>query len=391
MNTLAFRCTLAGLAVTLAVSGCASHGSYGDARPLTQVASSPTQWTGVAVSKSGRVFVNSPNWHEGHTWSVAEIQPDGTLKPYPNEAWNRYDPRLRSLPLNVFVCVQSVHIDRADRLWILDPGAPQLQGPVAGGPKLVRVDLGTNTVAENLPFGEVIAPKGSYLNDIRVDTTHEFAYITDSGLGGIIVVDLKQNQVWRRLDKHPSVLAEPIVPIVEGRELRFSGGDAKGQVPQIHSDGLALSPDGSYLYWQALTGRTLYRIRTEVLRDRTLSETQVAAAVEKVGTTVVTDGMEMDTSGILYFTALEKDAVTYVAPPDIEAAAKATAANPFAPAAVHVQTLVQDPRIAWPDSFALGGGKDLYFTTAQIHRTAWFTSAMPQTPYLIFKTTRPGR
>ncbi|MFN9971824.1 MAG: L-dopachrome tautomerase-related protein, partial [Phycisphaerae bacterium] len=327
------------------------------------------QWTGVAVSKSGRVFVNSPNWHEGHTWSVAEVQPDGTLKPYPDESWNRYDPRLRSLPINVFVCVQSVHVDRADRLWILDPGAPQLQGPVAGGPKLVRVDLATNAVVENLPFGEVVAPKVSYLNDIRVDTRRDFAYLTDSGLGGIVVVDLKHDQAWRRLDKHPSVLAERIVPMVEGRELRFGGGDAKGQVPQIHSDGLALSPDGSYLYWQALTGRTLYRIRTEVLRDRSLSETQVAAAVEKVGTTVVTDGMEMDANGILYFTALEKDAIMYVAPPDIEAAAKATAASAAAPATVNVQTLVQDPRIAWPDSFALGKGKDLYFTTAQIHRT----------------------
>jgi sugar lactone lactonase YvrE len=128
-----------------------------------------------------------------------------------------------------------------------------------------------------------------------------------------------------------------------------------------------------------------------VLRDRSLSETQVAAAVEKVGTTVVTDGMEMDANGILYFTALEKDAIMYVAPPDIEAAAKATAASAAAPATVNVQTLVQDPRIAWPDSFALGKGKDLYFTTAQIHRTAWFNGTMPQTPYLVFKTTRPGR
>ena len=41
--------------------------------------------------------------------------------------------------------------------------------------------------------------------------------------------------------------------------------------------------------------------------------------------------------------------------------------------------------------FALGSGKDLYFSTAQIHRTAWFTGTMPQSPYLILKTTRPGR
>ena len=391
MNTSAFCLTLVGLLASL--SGCSSVGSRDVERPLTQVASSPIQWTGVAVSRSGRIFVNSPNWHEGHTWSVAELRPDGTLKPYPDEISNSFDPRLRSIPVNHFVCVQSVHVDAKDRLWTVDAGSPGLRGVIAGGAKLFAWNLKSGDAEWMMLFNETVAPKQSYLNDIRVDTRRDFAYLTDSGMGGIVIVDLKNEQAWRRLDGHPSVLAEPIVPVVEGRELRFGGGDAKGQVPQIHSDGIALSPDGSYLYWQALTGRTLYRIRTEVLRDRSLSDTQVAAAVEKVGTTVVTDGMEMDEHGVLFFTALERDAIMYVAPPDIEAAAKATAANPEAPAAVNVQTLVQDPRIAWPDSFALGRGKDLYFSTAQIHRTAWFTEngAMPQTPYLILKTTRPGR
>jgi sugar lactone lactonase YvrE len=389
MNTSALPVALAGILTTF--FGCAAVGWRDAERPLTQVASSPTQWTGVAVSQSGRVFVNSPNWHEGHTWSVAELQPDGTLVPFPDETSNRFDPRLRSIPVNHFVCVQSVHVDAKDRLWTLDAGSPGLRGVIAGGAKLFAWDINTRDSVRMTLFSDTVAPKQSYLNDIRVDTKREFAYITDSGLGGIVVVDIAGEKAWRRLDGHPSVLAEPTVPVVEGRELRFGGGDAKGQVPQIHSDGIALSPDGSYLYWQALTGRTLYRIRTEVLRDRGLNESQVAAAVEKVGTTVVTDGMEMDANGILYFTALEKDAIMCIAPPDIEAAAKATAANPAAPAAVNVQTLVQDARIAWPDSFALGAGKDLYFTTAQIHRSAWFTGAMPQTPYLIFKTTRPGR
>jgi sugar lactone lactonase YvrE len=391
MNTIALHVTLVGLLATL--SGCVSPGSRDAARPLTQVASSPIQWTGVAVSKSGRVFVNSPNWHEGHTWSVAEYKPDGSLVPFPDEISNRFDPMLRSIPINHLVCVQSVHFDAKGRLWTLDAGSPGLRGVIAGGAKLFAWDIDTRDAEWMMLFDYPVVYKQSYFNDIRVDTAREFAYITDSGAGGIVVVDVKGNAAWRRLDKHPSVLAESIVPIVEGNELRFGGGDAKGQVPQIHSDGLALSPDASYLYWQALTGRTLYRIRTEVLRDRSLSESQVAAAVEKVGTTVVTDGMEMDQNGILYFTALEKDAIMYVAPPDIEAAAKATAANPASPAAVNVQTLVQDPRIAWPDSFALGAGKDLYFTTAQIHRTAWFTEGgtMPTTPYLVFKTTRPGR
>ena len=59
---------------------------------------------GVAVSQSGRVFVNFPNWSEHHGISVAEIV-DGKLVPFPNEEWNQ-----AGTPNNHFVCVQSVYV-----------------------------------------------------------------------------------------------------------------------------------------------------------------------------------------------------------------------------------------------------------------------------------------
>jgi sugar lactone lactonase YvrE len=329
--------------------------------------SEKVQWTGIAVSRTGRVFVNSPHWHEGHGWSVAEILPDGALKPFPDAVTNQW--RAGDDVSSKFVCVQSVFVDDQDRLWVLDPGNPKFQGVIPGAAKLVRFDLAApKSAAWSLAFSEQVAPKDSYLNDVRVDTSRQFAYVSDSGRGGVVVIDLRSGQSWRRLDGHPSVLAEPIVPTIEGRELRWGGGDNAGQVPQVHSDGIALSPDGDYLYYQALTARTLYRIPTSVLRDRTASAEQVAVAVENLGSSVMTDGMIMDARGTIYFSALEKDAIVTRSPD-----------GSFA-------TLVQDPRIAWPDSFAIGPNSTLYFTTAQIHRTAWFNtkSAMQTEPYLVF-------
>src|SRR5712691_8624233 len=59
---------------------------------LQQAASFPTQQvTGVAVSKSGRIFVNFPDWSDGHTISVAEMV-NGQPEPFPNEDWNRPGP-----------------------------------------------------------------------------------------------------------------------------------------------------------------------------------------------------------------------------------------------------------------------------------------------------------
>ena len=131
---------------------------------LQEVASFPDQQvTGVGVSrKSGRVFVNFPNWSDQHSISVAEIV-NGQPKPFPNEEWNK-----PGIAASHFVCVQSVVVDDQDNLWVLDPAAPKMQEIVKGGPKLVKIDLQANQVAQTITFGEDIATAKSYLNDVRI-------------------------------------------------------------------------------------------------------------------------------------------------------------------------------------------------------------------------------
>jgi hypothetical protein len=187
---------------------------------LQPVASFPTQQvTGVAVSKSGRIFVNFPDWSDGHTISVAEIV-NGQPQPFPNEEWNR-----PGTPKDHFVCVQSVYVDESDSLWILDPAAPRMKEIVKGGPKLVKVDLVKNAVVQTIPFGEGVAPKKSYLNDVRVDIKTQTAFITDSGLGAIVIVDLRTGKARRLLEGDHSTQAEKDFKLqVNGRELLAEDG-----------------------------------------------------------------------------------------------------------------------------------------------------------------------
>src|SRR5438046_809261 len=168
------------------------------AAQLQEVARFPNQQvTGVGVSqKSGRVFVNFPYWSDDHFLSVAEII-NGQSRAFPDEEWNK-----PGTPDSHFVCVQSVVVDDQDNLWILDPAAPKMQEIVKGGPKLVKVDLGTNKVVQTIPFGEDVAPSKSYLNDVRIDTAGEKAFITESAKGAIIVVDLKTGKARSLLDGH---------------------------------------------------------------------------------------------------------------------------------------------------------------------------------------------
>lgn len=323
---------------------------------LIEVAHANRQWTGVAVSPDERIFVNYPRWSDDVPVSVVEIMKNGTERPYPNAEINYW--RSGDSPQEHFVCVQSVVADEAGNLWVLDPANPKFQGVVKGGPKLIEIDLKTDTVLKTYSFDSNTAPDNSYLNDVRIDFTSGIAYITDSGLGAILVVDLKTGKSRRLLEKHHSTRSEDIVLTIEGH--RWFRPD--GSIFSIHSDGIALTPDKHYLYYQSLTSRSLYRIATKWLRDEEISQSQLADKVEFVAKSGVADGLEFDKKGNLYISSLEYNAIRRLTPENI------------------LEIVVQDDRISWPDSFAISKDGTLYFTTSQIHLGNKVTS-----PYRLFK------
>ncbi|SNB47879.1 SMP-30/gluconolactonase/LRE family protein [Geobacter sp. DSM 9736] len=331
---------------------------------LFEVAGFDDQVTGVAVSRKGRIFVNFPRWGKDPRYSVAELLPDRTLRPYPDANWNRWDGKANDAAGH-FVCVQSVFVDREDNLWILDPASPSFKGVVPGGAKLLKVNLAHDRVERVYPFDSSAAPSAGYLNDVRIDPAGKFAYITESGTGAIVVLDLKTGESRRLLDGHPSTRAEPgVVPVIDGREWR----DEKGKVPQVHADGIALDAKGEYLYYHALTGRTLYRIKTAFLNDPTLSPEELERRVERLAETGPVDGMEM-WRDVLYFTALEENAVKNLRPDG------------------SVATVVREPLVQWPDSLAVGPDNYLYVTASQIHRSPRFNKGVDrhEPPYRLFR------
>jgi sugar lactone lactonase YvrE len=351
---------LAMSAAATALSGCAQtqHAATASGTEPTVIAESPDrQWTGVAwIGSSGEVIVNYPRWTDEYTNAVERIRfaEDGSVRrmAWPDKAMNLVDdPQDLSASerREKLISVQAVHTDRQGRIWILDTGNPGFQGVLDDAPKLIMVNPSTGRVERTYAFDSDIAKESTYLNDVRIDTRHQRAYITDSGIGGLIVVDLDTAESRRVLDDHPSTLADPdFTPVIGGRAFV---DPTSGQPPQIHADGIALSPDGRHLYWQALTARTLYRLPTRVLADMTLDDSQIAAEIEDLGRTVMTDGMAFDGRGNLYFCALEHDAVMYRTPTG------------------EIRTLWSSPKLAWPDTFSYDAVRDvLYVTTAQIHR-----------------------
>ncbi len=361
------RRSLAALLAAAAVTRANAQSASAPTGTLTQVATFEQQVTGVAVSPKGRIFVNFPRWEQDVAVSVAEVMPDGSLRPYPNADWNAWRNAKPLSNGDHFVCVQSVTVDPQGFLWIVDAAAPGNEFNLDGGPKLVRVDLGTDKVVQVIRFGWDTVPQGSYLNDVRVSPDGRWAYLTDSGVrGALLVVDLRTGKPRRVLDGHPSTQVEPgVIVHTDGQELRRPDG----REVKFSADGIALDPSGRFLYWQALTGRTLHRLPTSALTNLALPPARLAAAIETVGTTGVADGLWMDKRGTLWVTSPEDDALKARSPDGI------------------MRTVVQDKRLRWPDSLAEGPDGAIYVTSSQIQDMAqWHEKGSTRTqPYALWK------
>jgi sugar lactone lactonase YvrE len=354
--------------------------------------------TGVTVSHDGRIFVNFPRWGDDVPFTVAELK-DGNPVAFPSAEFNQYDPNHVAERL---VSVQSVVVDPANRLWILDTGSLHLGPAVPGGPKLVGVDLKTNQVFKTISFPSDVALPTTYLNDVRFDLRKGaggIAYITDSGAegpNGIVVADLESGRSWRRLTGHPSVKATPqFAPRIEGDPLvmqplmnRPVPGTATYMT--MGSDGIALSADGTRLFYTPLASHHLYSVSTDALVNEQTPDADVQKTIVDHGDRgYASDGLACDSSGRLYLTDYEHNAI-HRRPTDstgMVTSNREGRANGVGAGRVVDEVIAQDSRMIWPDTMSVAADGYLYFTANQLDRQKQFNEGkdLRQKPYYLFR------
>lgn len=349
---------MVGVLLTMLVSGTvnAQHdpkleefASFGKSQPI-----------GVSVSENNRVFVSFPR-KEPYSFGLTEIV-NGERIAFPDDDWNTGKDVGKS-----FVNVQDIYVDVNEQLWVLD-SKPASSGSIFGDTgdtdsqgqfKLVQIDLAKNAVRNIYEFDD-LDKTTSGLNDVRVDTDKELAYLSDPGQSAIIILDLKTGTTRKVLEQSTFTQADQSVVLTyQGRDM----ADSEGKPFRSNVNGIALTKDNSWLYFKPINDSSLYRIHTQFLSDEKLTEKDLQQKVEDMGEVGVTHGLVADVNGNIYLTTSMDYSIKRLTPSG------------------ELQTIVRDPRIIWPDSLGIGEDGFLYFSCAQLQLLAQWNQGRNRLQY----------
>ena len=318
---------------------------YGGGQPYTDLSTSPVMAESaleevlsyrlpignVAVSRSGRVFYTVHPEARPKGNKLLEFV-DGASVPFPDGASQG----------KLFDTVLGVVIDRFDRLWTIDHGNHGLHTA-----RLLAFDINTGELLHDQAFDREIAPRGSFLQDIQVSTDGRTVVIADASFWrkrpALIVYDIGTATAKRILESHPSVSAENYLIRNRNRTMSFMGGifSLRGGV-----DGIALGDQ--WLYFGALSGSSLYRVRLDDIRDSSIPNTQIAARVERVSDKPLSDGFSIDNDGRVYITDVEHNAIFRL------------------DQGSQLRTLLRSDRVRWPDALSFGPDGWLYIADSAL-------------------------
>lgn len=316
----------------------------------------------IAVGADGRVFLTlHPDGRP--PMQVVELE-GGRPIPFPDEEYQRESDRVP-----YFQSILALRIDRQGRLWVLD-----FAHFGRGQPRLLAFDLASRRLVHEYAFPSAVAGLGSMLNDFQVDAEGRYVYIAETSpvlqQPAILVYDSVEKTSRRVLDGHASVKAEKLVIDVGPRRMMLPGGF----LPlRIAVDSIALSRDGQWLYYGAVSGSRLYRVRTRDLVDASLASAALEERVEAFADKTLSDGITTDDDGNVYLSDMEHSAIHRVAPDG------------------SLRTLVADERLRWPDGFSFGPDGWLYVTCSALQDVLFRSDedVRRHAPYQVWRL-RPG-
>lgn len=338
---------------------------------LEAIHESQTAPTGFAVDSKLNFYLAYPRNAGIVATNVAIARNFTAEEPWPNTAIQNC--ALGQDASTCFINVQNLVLDPLDTgvMWVVDSGIPfGMSAPLVGGAKIMSFDISTRAVLKTYPIPKSLLYGNLNLNDVRINATSGFAFMTEIGSGSsLLALNLKNGNVNRRLFNTTVVRwDDKYVGSYDG-QLIYSWFGTQKSYQQVGADGIALA--SNRLYWGVLASRRFYYIDQDVLTNTALSDQEVLDAVQDPGQVGSEQaGFTADDKGRVYILASEQHAIYYVESQQQHVAERingvAAGGHGLVPAKNHiVKTLVKSPLIQHADSAAIWDGW-LYFCTNQL-------------------------
>ncbi len=309
----------------------------------------------IAVTPEGRIFFTAHPEGRPEGVKLFELK-NGIPEPYPNADFQKNF----TTPLGLAWS--------SGRLWLIDHGF--------NGFKKVRLfafDLTSDKVTWTYEFPRWIAPRGSYLNDLRVSPDGRYAYIADinfvRGNPALVVVDTEKGKSWRVLESAESVTPGPWTLYNQGKKVAVLGGLLK---VKLGVDGITVDNRDEWVYFAPSSQGYVYRILVSDLLNTIFSDNELSKKLERYAEKPLSDGIEIDNQDNLYITDVENGAVFRL---DREK---------------NLRTLVKSSRLHWPDGLSVSGGY-LYITDSNLSEI-FFRSRKKisgKAPFFIYRVKLP--
>jgi len=325
----------AALVITLQTARAATD------RLESMATSQDTIWNGVTITPEGRIFVALPNWL-GPSAGVGEIGKDGKLRPWPDNEWNHWASGTDAA--KGLVSVNAIRLNpKGDELWVVDSGAPLGGKRLPGGSKLVVFDVASGALKKVHALEDLFPEPNAAPNDIRFHG--DYAFVSESGVGSIIILDLNTDKLRRMLVGNPLLKMDtakrPVV--IDGQVVKTAAGKPFG----TNANQLEVSPDGHWFYIQPLNGG-MSRIEAKLLTDPSTSEEKLTEALQFWVETPPLSGTAIDEDGSLYLNCVNERAIRRL---------KADGT---------METVIQDDRLRWADAPWLTADGYLWLPIAQL-------------------------
>lgn len=243
-----------------------------------------------------------------------------------------------------FISPLGIYLDRQNRLWVLDHGNYALKTPT-----LFAFNASSGDLILEYSFSREVVRKWVMLNDLTVTPDGKYVIISAPGMfkkrSSMIVFDVAGQQARRLLTDHPTVMRKKILPVVDGKKMRFILGLIKVR-PGI--DGIDVDPAGKYVYYAALADTIVYRIPVDAVTDPDFKEKELENLIHTVGYRPLCDGIRVDRQERIYITDFQNHRILAMDPDGTK------------------ETLVENREIRWADGLSVGNDGYLYITDSAL-------------------------